>query len=926
MPAQRAAVAIALAAMLAISLLAVLASGSGTPASVGAPAARLAPADSTGPCPGNPLPHGYAGTVSIVGSSFVPTGAANYSYDATVVSGVQGNPHQTETCVVDGGSTSVGPSGAFNFTILATPLRSCSPLPDGSEYCNLTSGPYVAVNLTPLDPNPAGYEPEVARNGTTFAITYYADLASVALTPAGPALTYSSEALDPLHADPASALGGASPVEPEFSWSLSGAGWTFAGPADGPSVNVTAAPGAALGNLTVVAKLASVTGELVTPPASVTLIAVPTTIASAGLNRTVIDVGQPVDVTLSGSGADGYSYSAALAPGLGEAALGVPCSTENASGGAVSLACATNLSYDRSGVAQPVLTLSNDASSASWTLPDLTVNPLPSLQFVTPSPSGYVGTTLAIALMAASGAGTAPYSEACLASGAGALTCQTTPGPSWTFDESYAAAGDYPALAWAIDGAGANASARALVRIAEPLSLALELPAVNASAGVALTLQADVSGGLLPLHYWWNATGLSSAFLTGTLDEDGTLNATLVPPAPGYLTVTLTVVDALASGASQSASLSVAVGLASAIVPSLYPPTESLRAGAPLPLSWQAVDAAGAPVRDFSSPAEIELAGAGDGPAVAGWVNASGLGPLASPVPGWFEVPASAWIAGALDVSIASPSAGALAIELTVATGLAEPSDTVNVTILPDIDHLRLFDPAVASLGPRASDTLWRVEDCFGNPASGAMITVTEALGGRVQAAEVPVIEEDAGLTAVWVNYSVPYDVAATITVTDGAGEALLPPIVFPSVTAAPIAFGLAVLGAAVTVAGSVGALSVRRARRGSDPAARDDEESALRRLAEGREDVLELVAREGPIDLAGLAAAWRPAPAPAELAEWVASLVTDGSLRATIGGDGRPWFSLGGPSDPGPRVTFDPAEYERAERRRAERDDEGEP
>ncbi|MFY9717987.1 MAG: hypothetical protein WAK40_08700, partial [Thermoplasmata archaeon] len=81
----------------------------------------------------------------------------------------------------------------------------------------------------------------------------------------------------------------------------------------------------------------------------------------------------------------------------------------------------------------------------------------------------------------------------------------------------------------------------------------------------------------------------------------------------------------------------------------------------------------------------------------------------------------------------------------------------------------------------------------------------------------------------------------------------------------------------------------------------------------------VELVRRAGAADLAELEAAWQPAPAPGELADWLASLVADGTLGAAVGEDGRARFCLAPGRAAGPRVTIDATVFDRALRHRDE-------
>ena len=127
---------------------------------------------------------------------------------------------------------------------------------------------------------------------------------------------------------------------------------------------------------------------------------------------------------------------------------------------------------------------------------------------------------------------------------------------------------------------------------------------------------------------------------------------------------------------------------------------------------------------------------------------------------------------------------------------------------------------------------------------------------------------------------------------------------------------------AAAVPIGAVGAVwsgLVRRRARARPTPATDEEE--LRRLAEGRGELVGLLARLGSADLRTLEAAWQPPPAPPALADWLASLIADGTVDAAVGSDGGARFRLAeGRPNPTTRVTVDAAVLERAiDRRDAE-------
>jgi len=242
----------------------------------------------------------------------------------------------------------------------------------------------------------------------------------------------------------------------------------------------------------------------------------------------------------------------------------------------------------------------------------------------------------------------------------------------------------------------------------------------------------------------------------------------------------------------------------------------------------------------------------------------------------------------------------------------------MNLSVGPDRDHLRLYAPGIANAGARSNATLWRAEDRFGNPVAGALVTIDLAFGGQRTDVVVAAIPLPGGGSGVWVNYSAPTTGPGTVTVLDAAGAVVLGPIAVPAAPrATPPDPTVEAVAAAVPI-GTVGAATfavVRRRRRAREV---PTEEEELRHLAEGRARTVELISRAGAIDLAGLEAAWG-SPAPPALADWLASLVADGTVRATVGPDGHPRFCLAhGPAD-GPRVTFDAELLDRSLRRRDE-------
>jgi hypothetical protein len=879
----------------------------------------------TGPCAGSLLESQYNGTVAISNSTFVPVTPINYSYFEEVASSLNGGVPYAYACNLANGSVIPAPTGKFSLSILPTPVETCGPEVGGNQYCNTTSGPYVGVSVAPAPPYPTGLEPRVSRSGDAFHIEYYRDLVAVTLAPASPALLWSTGARVTYVATSVSSLGGPSPDPPSYSWTLTGSGWSWVGTSTGSEANVTAAPGAGTGNISVKATLETASGTEVTAPASATLSAAATAVTNASLARTAVDERQTLAVTVNGTGAAGYTYQATVTPGLGGSPVSAGCAVTGGTGGLGTVACTVEITYSVSGTASPSVNLSNGASSATATLPNVTVASPPVVAFATSDLAGYVGDPIAVVVTARTGTGLTPYSEACLDDGTGRATCSTSPGPEWSFSPTYLSAGVYSARAWAIDGAGENVSVSASVVVADPLAVVLNGPAAPIPDGVATMLEANVTGGLVPARAWWNASDLAAPFAVASVLLDGPIFAPFDPPVAGPVTVSLTVVDALGSVEQSTVSIHVGVGPVTSLVAATIAPRTSVLAGSPIALSWQAHDAAGEVVSDYTSEAEVELTSAGTD--VPGWVNSSSGVALATPLTGWFNVPASDWENGSLNLSITATVSGTVDADLTVATGGAPAAASYAISVRPDVDHLRLFEPWIAQSSARSSATLWHVSDRFGNPAWGAELYVTDAFGGTVTTTAVPVTMNADGAAVAWVNVSAPGPGAGTVSVRDAAGDLLLAPVSVGPANPSP--FGSLPLVAVVpSLALAVGAgVVVRRSRRmPATVAAPMDEEAELQRLAEGREHVIAIVRELGPIDLAGMAAAWGSIPAPAELSDWVASLLTDNTLGAEFGDDGVARFVLAPEAAEPPTIELDPAALERAELARDEATGEDEP
>ena len=359
--------------------------------------------------------------------------------------------------------------------------------------------------------------------------------------------------------------------------------------------------------------------------------------------------------------------------------------------------------------------------------------------------------------------------------------------------------------------------------------------------------------------------------------------------------------------------------------------------GDPLPFLWQAVGPGGARASTFEESCDLQLVVSENGSEEPAWVNSSVAGPLHRSG-GWFPVPAAAWSDGVLGLNVTPGMAAPVTLSLLFITGVeleAVPAP-VNMTILPDLVHLVLYDPGPSNVNAtaRTNDTFWHVRDRFGDPTPGARLLLEYATATSVTKTLKPVTWASADTTGAWVNYSAQGAGNGTFRVMDAANTTLLGPTSVPALAVAstpatpaslsPLALAAVAL---VAVGGCLGIAVLLFGGRSRPTPALDDGEEDLRRLAEGRATVVELVRRSGPLSLAEIEAAWEPAPAPPAVADWVASLVTDGTLSATLDEGGRARFAVVERPSEELKVTFDEATLEREMARRdaaAEEKDEG--
>ncbi len=883
----------------------------------------------SGPCAGSSAPASVRGRLTVDGGPLPPSAAASVLLNVTFYTVEQSEyfPNQTLLPSVCGLlDQTVGTNATGNFsTGLVVPTGQCEPTPPSGEICTSYSGMYAPVSVVPVA-SPAGYALSAHENGSEFTLAWVAELASLDLVPPGPVLSSPPGASVRIVAQPLSANGSESLLAPTYDWNLSGAGWSWVGPPSGSSATLVAAAGSANGSLTVSATATAGNLTFTAPPKSLRLVEVATTIGNASLDRASVDANQSLGLTVRAFGALGFPYRATVEAGLGAAITSVNCTAAPASTSAAAVDCAPSVRFPESGESRVRVTVSNGYSSASWLSPNVTVAPDAELAVAPSAPEGYPGTGLTVVLAAANGSGIRPFGTACFAPGTGTADCQGTPGPSWTFRATYAAAGDYAGLAWVVDASGTNRSIDVPVHVVDRPAVGAISPAnATCSAGQPLHLVASLAGGALPARAWWNVSGSGGTFAAGWLVADGPFSAEFVAPGEGSFLLTLTVRDAL--GSESVTNLTLVAGPGPAVAATVAPAASNLsvEVGHAVTLLWQAVDALGEPVPSFTAAVDLTVTTAG-GRAAPAWANLSALGALSPEPAASFAVPATAWDNGTLRLELTPAAAGPLLVRLET-PALVHGASAVGLAVSPDLGRLMLFDPTVALAGLATNRTFWHVSDRFGDPVPGAMLTLQYSAPGTVRDTLLPV---DAAGTGAWVNYSFPAVAGASVRLLDAAGDVLAGPTPLLSPSAGPGGPGLGslLLGLSVGGALAVGAVvALDRRRRSRATRRAPSEEEAARELAEGRAQTVEIL-RVAPLaDREEVAAAWRPPPAPVDLDEWLASLLADGTITSERRPDGAVGYLLAPLPPAGPRIVVDEGALARAVAARdAELGDETEP
>ena len=896
------------------------------------PASPVAAATGQG-CTGPSIPASFSGTLTVDTTASAPPSAQNVSVTLTYFVELNYTPRITGqsqySCASYTASTVTNATGGFALNA-SVPATVC-----GGSSCSIYSGPFGNATFSAA-PVPGGYFTTATVNGSHVAVALVEALASATTVP-GLRVTLSTNAPTVVTALGWAGNGAPSPAVLGDAWSLSGTGWTMLGSNATASTTIEAAVGATPGVLRVNVSATFNGSRLPVASARLDIAAAGTATSSGSLSATSVDAGSALAFQVTGTGAIGYNYTAALRPGLGAATVVAACTPTPIAGGEVALACAGTVVYASAGTAQPVVTLSNGFSFATWTYPDVVVAPRLGIS-VAPDPLVvYAATPTSVDVLATAGSGTAPLGPACLWPGDGGLLCADagagSPGGAATFAFalSYPSAGSYSGRASLSDAGGGNVSANFTAEVfARPALSPVVASGNRVVAGTNVTLSAVVSGGALPLAYWWNTSAPGATVYSGSLARDGSIVLVYRPTLAGATRITLTVVDALGTVVASPTPLAVTAGPAVALGPEGPDGTWTVPAGTPYPVHWAALDPFGEVVGNYSGPVALTIAPAAGGTSGELWVNSTLAGAVPAGANGSFAFPASDWRAGFLNFSIDAARAGVLRIGVDAPLPLAGLSaGGPALTVTPDLADLRLSEPLVATAGSRTNATLWTIDDRFGNPVPGGFVVVRAVFGGATALSQSPILVNGTG-SRVWVNFSAPAATAGTVYVVSEWNQSLLGPIDVPAAASATAPIGWVLLAFALSALGAVALTLLRYRRRGRDPGAAPEPASApapsvddeLRRLAEGRDHVLSRADPSTPRTLDELAAGFSGSPpTPEELTEWVSSLVAEGSLTAQVGADGRPRFrraaAAAGPATL--RVELDDRALDEALRHRAE-------
>ncbi|HEV2428591.1 MAG TPA: hypothetical protein VGV64_01935, partial [Thermoplasmata archaeon] len=739
----------------AIGVLIVLSAFSGgaasRPGTPVPPAAALLHLAITGTgCSGAGVPTRFTGQLSDLGGPTPRPSIANQTVALTVHYDQDFFPfggNATRQCLATTHSATTGSLGSFSISA-SIPTNYCVK----SIGCWNFTGPYgpATFNLTGSGSVPPGDYLTQSIWGSSVTLSRVAALDRVALDPSGFA-TVSVLAPSNLSASALAGDGSASPAAPSYAWRIVGSGWSFLSATTVARPVVEAQAGAAVATAELWVNGSFGGAALHLPPVSVILTAAATSVTAGAVAPTSVDAGEPTTFSYSGTGAVGYPYTASVSPGLGLPPVAATCRASQLSGGLDRLDCAATIDYPDAGIAQPSANLSNGYSTATWDFAPVTVASALDVRVVPAPALAYRDAPVTFALSVAAGTGTPPFGPACLDPGSGGFECDNGPGPTWTFDVAYPSTGNFSARLTASDAGGSSWARTVPIRIVDRPQLApLALASSIVGLGGELSADTSVSGGGLPISFWWNLSTPASTVASGTLTNDGpiALDAALAELGPGRLTLTL--VDALGTRSSSVADYVVLPETATEIV-ALGPSNDSIAAGRPLSLSFEALDGLGNRVIGFVGPVAIVVHGS-DGPTL--WVNASQSGPVPPSASGGFDPPSTAWRSGYLNLTLASVLAGSISVALEAAPGVLG-TPPWPITVVPDTSREHLFGPtppAALDRSPGTDSALYQIRDRFGNPLDGGYVVIRTLDRGTVLTVIDSPIFVRSGLSMVWVN------------------------------------------------------------------------------------------------------------------------------------------------------------------------------
>ena len=906
------------------------------PATAGAPHGGPAPTPAAA-CAGPSVPSAYVGSLIVQGGGASAPSAANrgvsVSYEYELNSTPKGGPSQYY-CLNGTASAVTNVYGGFSVSLPIT-TSSCNP-----AGCSLYSGPFGPVTFALSAGAPAGFFVTSAVSGSTVALAMVSALDHVDLAPSS-RVTLSTNAPTAVAATPRAGNGALSPATTSFAWQLAAVGWTLSN-ASSPTATIEASVNALPGTLTVWVNGSYAGASVSAPPVTLELAAASTAVTTASVGQTTLDVGTPATFTVIGTGAGGYNYTATVVPGLNAPSVQAPCTGAILEGGRLTLTCSASITYASAGIAAPSATLSNGYSGASASFPQVTVSATLEVS-VTPSPLlAYLGSNTTVSVGAGARTGSGPYGPACLWPGDGRVVCVGGAGPSYAIPVRYDYPGAYTARASLADSGGMNLSTTFSALVFALPGLGVVAVGGYAQVGSPLALSSALTGGALPVQYWWNSTdryGTTTGTLyEGTAISDGPILFSYTPQTSGDSYVSLTIRDALGTTLTQPARVFAAPGPFAFVDDRADSGNGTALAGAAMALSLEAVDISGEPVATAAPSFDLTVAPPAGG-TMPVWLNETGA-PVAAngtAAPGAvrFPIASTRWHTGWLNLSLTFGGSGLWTLAYPTALAVADaPGGHRSIAVAPDARHLRLSGTASIPAGERSWTANLSVTDRWGDAVPAGSVVVRSDFGGTTTSVATPIRLWSApggNASFVLVTFNAVGAGAGTVTLLDLANETLAGPIAIPAAAApAVVTPYLGVLAAAVGAASVIAFLDHRRSRRRPRPGdgsgeTADLSEDELRRIAEGRAHVLARADVEEGRSLEQLAEGFvgRP-PTPEELTDWVASLVAEGSLRTVLGADGRSRFVRVGPAPPPLAVELDNRALQEALARRdaAERDD----